>query len=957
MSIAVENHQPPLEAVANLQTTITDIKTVNDNENKENETKQSDDVPPDVSPRVNALSYTKEKFMTLKDAWLSNIRPAALSDKYCNREGIWDPELWYYSSESENRSASPIDNKKKYLLDGIVLSPQGRSFVRGCQVNVQDGGDARNKLSGRLGRGWDAPTREKGRGRGRMSPNGDIDRRFERNSKNERNNTSGKGRRRAGSLESKPEWFTHGPSSQRDTIELRGFDDLEKGNKRKKFRKDAAEISDEQKRKTPEEASDDSRKFDINEFFDMAENALPITGMYENQGTSSRFTQWFANERRSRSNSLNASLSGSRSNSRRSSIADELAEIAGLTLSSPVRTPTPEQEFMFAPIVPASETCEQEDSLNIIQDNDVDVQPLLDSVIPHKTVKGAVTLEDLEGKGGISNDVDEEKRHESEEKEGSQVFLKLVETMKASGNLPEKPTPTIPDIPPHLLPRPPSAKDKNRMTPVDRSRSPSPLQLLQEVIRRTQSPVGFVNHAHAEPRLVSSYDVMRAASPAGDIRAPGALARPLTPEEIYGPPPVFNMENTAPPDLFEFTGAVANINKHLPAKKKGFQSRYPNMSEAATVGSSSLNAKVPSSCQSGVKPNTNYPAISQAFVPTSVLRKYHCDKHDQKSSDEKEHEHISRPATNSAVISQNQTSPKSSPTLMSPREFTSPKTTSEALPRPELLTPHRLPLPGSPSMTPHSLPLPQSPMLHDTPKSSPQNLPKPLLTPHSLPLPQSPLVTSANSNPQSDFGIRPLPKTAGIDDSHRLRGRSVRKQFEQRTNMRRFPQGQMPFRPVPPNMVPRPGMVPNPFNMNTARAMNVHPTALALALRNQQYQMARAAAVAAATAVVNRPPVLSQAQAAAAAAMMLNQQRAAGGFHGIMPQVNPRMFPHTTPRPNLPPALQRQHHVVHHSDSNKDRDGLSKWFSDAVLSQSQSQTPGRGAKVLSVEELERHTCV
>lgn len=53
-------------------------------------------------------------------------------------------------------------------LDGIVLSPQGRSFVRGCQVNVQDGGDARNKLGGRLGRGWDVPARDKGRGRGRV---------------------------------------------------------------------------------------------------------------------------------------------------------------------------------------------------------------------------------------------------------------------------------------------------------------------------------------------------------------------------------------------------------------------------------------------------------------------------------------------------------------------------------------------------------------------------------------------------------------------------------------------------------------------------------------------------------------------------------------------------------------------------------------------------------------------
>jgi hypothetical protein len=29
-------------------------------------------------------------------------------------------------------------------------------------------------------------------------------------------------------MESQPEWFTHGPSSQLDTIELKGFDDVEK---------------------------------------------------------------------------------------------------------------------------------------------------------------------------------------------------------------------------------------------------------------------------------------------------------------------------------------------------------------------------------------------------------------------------------------------------------------------------------------------------------------------------------------------------------------------------------------------------------------------------------------------------------------------------------------------------------------------------------------------------------
>lgn len=62
--------------------------------------------------------------------------------------------------------------------------------------------------------------------------------------------------------------------------------------------------------------------------------------------------------------------------------------LSGLALISPARSPTPERDFMFAPIIPAPDSCPQDDVLNIIQDSDVDVQPLLDSVIPHKTVKG-----------------------------------------------------------------------------------------------------------------------------------------------------------------------------------------------------------------------------------------------------------------------------------------------------------------------------------------------------------------------------------------------------------------------------------------------------------------------------------------------------------------------------------------------------------------------------------------
>ena len=59
------------------------------------------------------------------------------------------------------------------------------------------------------------------------------------------------------------------------------------------------------------------------------------------------------------------------------------------------------------------------------------------------SLQGAVTLEDIEGQEGINSDAGDEKGHGTEEKKDAHVFLKLVETMKASGNLPEKPAPTV----------------------------------------------------------------------------------------------------------------------------------------------------------------------------------------------------------------------------------------------------------------------------------------------------------------------------------------------------------------------------------------------------------------------------------------------------------------------------------------------------------------------------------
>ena len=44
-------------------------------------------------------------------------------------------------------------------------------------------------------------------------------------------------------MSSQPEWFTHGPTSQLDTIELRGFDDVEKGMTNGKVVKDVFKMS------------------------------------------------------------------------------------------------------------------------------------------------------------------------------------------------------------------------------------------------------------------------------------------------------------------------------------------------------------------------------------------------------------------------------------------------------------------------------------------------------------------------------------------------------------------------------------------------------------------------------------------------------------------------------------------------------------------------------------------
>lgn len=49
------------------------------------------------------------------------------------------------------------------------------------------------------------------------------------------------------------------------------------------------------------------------------------------------------------------------------------------------------------------------------------------------------------------------------------------------------------------------------------------------------------------------------ASPVVDMLSPSSLTRPLTPEELYGAPPLFNINTQPDPDLFEFTGSGSKL--------------------------------------------------------------------------------------------------------------------------------------------------------------------------------------------------------------------------------------------------------------------------------------------------------------------------------------------------------------------------------------------------------------
>lgn len=475
-----------------------------------------------------AYRYTKEELLEIKELPISNERPECLSQKY-DSDGVWDPEKWHaslYPSECDlsvegykrdyaedrpplkRRIADPRDRIKEDDLE-VVLSPQRRSFGGGCQVapaaltrrpispleNKENEslrlGGTRRIGSGRImaARGFERDIRvDKERDRERER---DFkDKRFRRDFGDKR--VFSERRRNDSYAEEEPEWFSAGPTSQSETIELIGFDDkvLEDDKRKpKRSRKRVESIKEvecngglsevaqvvqvrgaDQEVPHPDVLPEQTAgEFDFNEFFNLEKTMPGLASMIEDvlgdgPVTASRFSRWFSNQ----------SPSGSRSSSLRSTPHEELEKLADPCSSSPSQGPMP----YFMPI-PLEERREKVDILELLHKAKIDLKPLLSSLNANKahlkesTNSGVVlSLEEVEsGLKGLKVQSEQPEpaprqlqaqgrgtpfmaEHLEEALTGGTGFMarprdpdmsafnKLVSSMKASGTLPTQPKPS-----------------------------------------------------------------------------------------------------------------------------------------------------------------------------------------------------------------------------------------------------------------------------------------------------------------------------------------------------------------------------------------------------------------------------------------------------------------------------------------------------------------------------------
>ncbi|XP_046582774.1 LOW QUALITY PROTEIN: eukaryotic translation initiation factor 4E transporter-like [Haliotis rubra] len=389
------------------------------------------------------FQYSREKLMDLAETFGARLRPKCLLKTFDNADGLWDPEKWSrsfggYSTGSRENSPltiDPRDRKKQIDLDreqlmrrrpsdprerlkeerdGIVLSPQRRSFGTGCHVSqtsslgrqvscpadFKDGTDRdRDRRERRIGSGRITIDRDQGREReyrgvrdrydrdDRRGTGNSTERTFERSDRyhgssydNSRSNYNrfsrdNRGNRRRYVEEEEPEWFSAGPTSQSDTIELRGFE--------KEPEEDTGHgeglIIEEEEGEAPAGSNDktgisvgdrngsletnessspevnhetrpspsNSALFDFNDFFKVNSSLLMDEQTVEQDvnAQGSRFSQWFQQQQQQQ-----LVHGHSKDNSRRSSINEEfnyLNDIIDGSRSPVIPSPPPAPAHIY----------------------------------------------------------------------------------------------------------------------------------------------------------------------------------------------------------------------------------------------------------------------------------------------------------------------------------------------------------------------------------------------------------------------------------------------------------------------------------------------------------------------------------------------------------------------------------------------------------------------------------
>ncbi|XP_023041198.1 eukaryotic translation initiation factor 4E transporter isoform X3 [Piliocolobus tephrosceles] len=930
--------------------------------------------------------YTKEELLDIKELPHSKQRPSCLSEKY-DSDGVWDPEKWHASLYPASGRSSPVESLKKELdtdrpslvrrivdprervkeddLD-VVLSPQRRSFGGGCHVTaavssrrsgspLEKDSDGLRLLGGRRigsGRIISARTFEKDHRLSDKDLRDLRDRDRERDFKDKRfrrefgdsKRVFGERRRNDSYTEEEPEWFSAGPTSQSETIELTGFDDkiLEedhKGRKRTRRRtasvkegivecnggvaeEDEVEVILAQEPAADQEVPRDAvlpeqspGEFDFNEFFNL--DKVPCLAsmiedvLGEGSVSASRFSRWFSNPSRS----------GSRSSSLGSTPHEELERLAGLEQA--ILSPGQNSGNYFAPIPLEDHTENKVDILEMLQKAKVDLKPLLSSLSANKeklkeSSHSGVVLSVEEVEAGLKGlKVDQQVKNSTPfmaehleetltavtnsrqlKKDGDMTaFNKLVSTMKASGTLPSQPK--VSELLGQPVQRPASSNLLSGLmgsleptTSLLGQRAPSPplSQVFQtraasaDYLRpRIPSPIGFT--PGPQQLLGDPFQGMR--KPMSPITAQQMSQLELQQAALEG--------LALPHDL-----AVQAANFYQPGFGKpqvdrtrdGFRNRQQRVTKSpAPVHRGNSSSPAPAASITSM--------LSPSFTPTSVIRKMYESK--EKSKEE--------PTSGKAALgdSKEDTQKTSEENLLSSNSVPSADRDSSPTRNPKLSALQR-----SSCSTP----------LSQTSRYTKEQDYRPKATGRKTPTLASPVPTPPFLRPVHQVPL--VPHVPMVRPAHQLHPGLVQRMLAQGVHPQHLP-SLLQTGVLPPGMDlthlqgisgPILGQPFYPLPAASHPLLNPRPgTPLHLAMVQQQLQRS-----------VLHPPG-SGSQAAA-----------------VSIQTTPQNMPSRSGLPHM--HSQLEHRPSQRSSSPV---GLAKWFGSDVL---QQPLPSMPAKVISVDELE-----